>query len=288
MIDATNAVKTAAIRGRATICHLILDAINKGTIEPIQKFHLQRKENNKTKCIKAAFTSPCLNKAAQCVATVIANEPPTQMPILRGLVQETTTKLTSAMERHLQSLKDQLKAVQSGKNPPQKVKGNGTKKTPTGILKNKDTPAATKKKSAQSVIAPDLGVNNSATAHAKGKKKSRVQKVSFNWKKATKPTKIVLVTNQARREPCENFGFIPNLVISTHLNARHLLGETPTGVYFAHFTNKQFHDHTTKKIIPAAPSTVLGFGLKFIPAPKKSIGQDDVNKAIKQCGGFFT
>jgi hypothetical protein len=48
-----------------------------------------------------------------------------------------------------------------------------------------------------------------------------------------------------------------------------VLGETPTGVYFAHFvTNKQFHDHTTKKIIPAAASTVLGFGLKFIPTPK--------------------
>ncbi len=28
--------------------------------------------------------------------------------------------------------------------------------------------------------------------------------------------------------------------------------------------------------------TVLSFGLKFIPVPKKSIHQDDVNKAIKQ------
>jgi hypothetical protein len=46
-----------------------------------------------------------------------------------------------------------------------------------------------------------------------------------------------------------------------------VLGKTSMGVYFAHFTNKQFHDHTTKKIIPAA-ATVLGFGLKFIPIPK--------------------
>ena len=66
MIDATNAVKTVAIGGRATICRLILDAINKGTIEPIQKFHLQCKENDKTKRIKAAFTLPRLNEAAQC------------------------------------------------------------------------------------------------------------------------------------------------------------------------------------------------------------------------------
>ena len=61
-----------------------------------------------------------------------------------------------------------------------------------------------------------------------------------------------------------------------------MLGETPTGVYFAHFTNKKFHDHTTKKIIPAAASTILGFGLKFIPIPKKSIRQDDINAAIKR------
>ncbi len=94
------------------------------------------------------------------------------------------------MERHLQSLEDQLKAIQGGKKSPQKVKGDGTKKTPTGILKNKDTPAATKKKSTQSIVAPDLGINNSATACAKGKKKSRGRKVSFNGKKAAKPTKL--------------------------------------------------------------------------------------------------
>jgi len=66
-----------------------------------------------------------------------------------------------------------------------------------------------------------------------------------------------------------------------------VLGKTPMGVYFVHFTNKQLHDHTTKKIVPAAASTILGFGLKFIPIPKKSIRQDDVNKAIKQSGHDF-
>ncbi len=105
-VDATNAVKTAAIRGRATVCCLIYNAVFKGTIEPIQKFHLQRKENKETKWIKAAFTLPRLNKAAQCVATVIAKEPLAQMPVLRGLVNETTNKATSAMERRIQSLED--------------------------------------------------------------------------------------------------------------------------------------------------------------------------------------
>jgi hypothetical protein len=97
----------------------------------------------------------------------------------------------------------------------------------------------------------------------------------------------VQIKKQAARENRENFGFIPNVKISTHLNAHHVLGKTPTGVYFAHFTNKQFHDFTTKKIIPAAASTVLGFGLKFIPVPKKSIHQDDVNVAIKRFNQDF-
>ena len=61
-----------------------------------------------------------------------------------------------------------------------------------------------------------------------------------------------------------------------------MLGDTPTGVYLSHFTNKKFHDLTTKKSIPAAAATVLGFGLKFIPVPKKSIKQDDVDEAIKR------
>ena len=61
-----------------------------------------------------------------------------------------------------------------------------------------------------------------------------------------------------------------------------MLGETLTGVYFTHFTNKQFHDLTKKKSIPAAAATVLGLGLIFIPVPKKSIRPDDINGALKQ------
>ena len=79
-----------------------------------------------------------------------------------------------------------------------------------------------------------------------------------------------------------NYGYVPNLNISTHLNARHVLGNTPTGVYLSHFTNKKFHNLTTKKSIPTAAANVLGFGLKFIPVPKKSIKQDDVDEAIKR------
>ena len=70
------------------------------------------------------------------------------------------------------------------------------------------------------------------------------------------------------------------MVVASYCETPH--GDTPTGVYFSHFTNKKFHDLTTKKSIPAAAATVLGFGLKFIPVPKKSIKQDDVDEAIKR------
>ena len=116
MVDATNAVETAAIGGRAAVCRQIYEAIHKGTIEPIRKFHLQRNENEETKRIKAAFSLPRLNEAAQRVATVIANEPPAQMPVLRGLINETITKATAAMEPRIKSLEDQLK---SAKGRPQ-------------------------------------------------------------------------------------------------------------------------------------------------------------------------
>ena len=45
---------------------------------------------------------------------------------------------------------------------------------------------------------------------------------------------------------------------------------------------REFHDLTTKKSIPTTAATVLGFGLKFIPVPKKSIKQVDVDEAIKR------
>jgi hypothetical protein len=48
-----------------------------------------------------------------------------------------------------------------------------------------------------------------------------------------------------------------------------------------------FHNLTSSKSIPAATATILGFNLKFIPVPKKSICQDDVDEAIKRFNRNF-
>jgi hypothetical protein len=181
MVDTTNAVKSAAIGGRATICHLIFDAIIKGAIEPIRKFHAQRKENVETKRIKAVFTLPRLNEAAKRVAFVIANEPSAQMPVLRGLVDESTTKATSAMEPRIKSLEDQLKAAMDKK--AKKSKGNGKKK------EKKGTPAAPKKTSAPKAPRNVQDNNNKDTARNKRREKNKGCKKSSDGKKAVKPTK---------------------------------------------------------------------------------------------------
>jgi hypothetical protein len=49
MFDSTKTIETAAISGRAAVCRLVYDAVFKGTINPIHKFHLQLKENKETK-----------------------------------------------------------------------------------------------------------------------------------------------------------------------------------------------------------------------------------------------
>ena len=66
----------------------------------------------------------------------------------------------------------------------------------------------------------------------------------------------------------ESYGFVPNLRISNHLNARHVLGNTTPECYFYHSTNKTFHDLTNGRSLPAAATSILGMGMKFIPPPQ--------------------
>jgi hypothetical protein len=83
----------------------------------------------------------------------------------------------------------------------------------------------------------------------------------------------------AERETQESYGFLPPEV-SIHLNARHVLGNTSPDVYFSHFINKTFHDLTSGKSLPAAAQYLLGFGLKFIPVPKKLLRPIDIDQGI--------
>jgi hypothetical protein len=109
------------------------------------------------------------------------------LPVLRGLVNKTTSKSTSTLERCIQLLEDQLKkaAVSNNSSGAKKIKGNG-KNQPKCILRNKGTPAAPKKsapkKSAPKKSTPNQDSANKGSVHAKEGKKPRGQKVSFSGK----------------------------------------------------------------------------------------------------------
>ena len=61
---------------------------------------------------------------------------------------------------------------------------------------------------------------------------------------------------------------MPDLSLSTHLNARHVLGNTLVKCYFGKVLNRAFHDLTTGKSVPPAAHEILGLSLKFILAPE--------------------
>ena len=104
------------------------------------------------------------------------------MPVLRGLIDESATKATSAMERRIKSLEDQLKAASN--NKAKKSKGDGKKK------EKKGTPAAPKKTNAPKAPRNVQDDNNKDTACDKEREKNKGRrKKSSDGKKAVKPTK---------------------------------------------------------------------------------------------------
>jgi hypothetical protein len=70
-----------------------------------------------------------------------------------------------------------------------KSKSNG-KKSLQGILKKKGTPTSPKKSTAPRTPHDAQDANSKGSTHAKGTKKAKEHKVSFNGKKATKPTNL--------------------------------------------------------------------------------------------------
>ena len=73
---------------------------------------------------------------------------------------------------------------------------------------------------------------------------------------------------------------MPNLGISNHLNARHVIGNTTLECYFYHSTNKTFRNLTDGRLLPAAATSILGMGMKFIPTPQWTPHPDVVDKSI--------
>jgi hypothetical protein len=75
-------------------------------------------------------------------------------------------------------------------------------------------------------------------------------------------------------------GFLPNLVLSIHKNARQVLGDMSPGCYLLKAANTAFHDLTKWKSLPPAASSLLGLGLKFIPTPRYSFSHSKVEPSL--------
>jgi hypothetical protein len=132
-----------------------------------------------------------VSDAAARIAVVLGKEKPSPQPVLRGLIEETTKKKIDAYERRIKSLEDMMAAKKNVK----KVKGDGTKpksilRTGTSIAVKSSAPKTTKSKtsSKKSSALKGRDASNSATASAKGRKKSTGRKVSFAGKKVSKLT----------------------------------------------------------------------------------------------------
>jgi hypothetical protein len=204
-------------------------------------------------------------------------------------VQETATKTTSAMEHRIQSLQDQLKAV-SCNTKAKKSRATGHKKKTSEYPEEQWHPRCLQEISPQEIYSQEIYFQGICWCSRRKQQRFRVRQRKEEakkmqcfiwWEEGQKSHKLAQIDQHATRETRKNFEFVPNITISIHLNAPHVLCKTLTGVYFTHFTNKQFHDLTMKKSIPAAAATVLSLGLKFIPVPKKSICPDDIIEALK-------
>ena len=184
--------------GKHHIARLTYNAFVTTILHPMQDYFDQRGTNDEMKRIKTTLTPPSLTSAATRIAAVLGNEPPAaSQPVLRGLVGEMSSANTSALERRLQSLEDQLAKAKSKSSTTtaKKVKGDGT--TLKGILRT-GTPIAAKtnapkkspkkkpsSKSKKSSSSKNRTANDNDTTSAKGKSKGNGRKVSFVGKKTT-------------------------------------------------------------------------------------------------------
>lgn len=78
------------------------------------------------------------------------------------------------------------------------------------------------------------------------------------------------------------FGFIPNLNISVHMNARRALGQMHPHDYFSPITKLAFHDLTENNELPPETNLLLGLGLKFIPTPPINITQNELDHTFSR------
>ena len=101
----------------------------------------------------------------------------------------------------------------------------------------------------------------------------------LHWEEMHKHNQNAQLEGNIRSQVYDLYNFVPNLSISTHLNARKVLGNTEPGAYYSCPHNLTFHNLTNQKIIHQSTSQVLGLSLKFIPTPTYTSSRDIFDQA---------
>ncbi len=102
------------------------------------------------------------------------------------------------------------------------------------------------------------------------------------WEKAREANRHLQIVRAAEWRVRLCFGFLPNLALSIHKNARQVMGDTSLGCYFLKGSNNTFHDLTAGASLPPATASLLGLSLKFIPTPCYSPSKSDVVLSLDQ------
>jgi hypothetical protein len=100
------------------------------------------------------------------------------------------------------------------------------------------------------------------------------------WEEMKEANRCKQLTHAAEWRVRSCFGFLPNLTLSAHKNAREVMKSISPGCYFSKAMNTAFHDLTGGKSLPVAIKSLLGLSLKFIPTPRYSPSATDVAPSL--------
>ncbi len=102
------------------------------------------------------------------------------------------------------------------------------------------------------------------------------------WEEMKEANRCKQLTHAAEWRVRSRFGFLPNLTLSAHKNAREVMKSISPGCYFSKAMNTAFHDLTRGKLLPVATRSLLRLSLKFIPTPRYAPSVSDIEPSLEK------
>jgi hypothetical protein len=280
------------IGGWTVVLAAMKTLMEQGIIGPLQQFHACITRNQQEQHIAKGTLKPCLTSAAKRIAAVVDIECPASRPTLKGLIPEDVDKMTDDLKGRIQLLKAKLnkraKYVKGDGKTSKKKKGKAVakKNTKPAMVTSSWSPEKKKESKRKEQSTKKKVARNPPAAKSKGTNANAA-------KSKTPPSKNKIAWEKSREENCrsqvmqamewrveKSHGFLPALTLSTHLNARQVLGNTSPGCYFLRASNSTFHDLKNNHSLPPTAASLLELGLKFIPTPGLSPAAEEIAPSL--------